>query len=154
MNWKDLEKHLSPDVLALSADAIASARSTVRTAIEREYRRLDQEANASRLEETFLLLWNEITDNEPLVREYKFHPTRKWRADFYHKGSNTLIEIEGGTRRGGRHNRADGYARDTEKYNAASALGYNIQRLTDVNLDYENVKKIANVAGLVAKGTK
>lgn len=149
MNWKDLEKNLSPDVLMLSADAIRAAKQDTKTALDREYAKLATN-HSSRLEETFLLLWNEITGNAPLVREYRFDPTRRWRADFYHEASRSLIEIEGGTRKGGRHNRAEGYARDSEKYNAAQALGYKVYRLTDVNLDYDNVQAIAE---LVTKGT-
>ena len=150
MNWKDLEKNLSPDVLMLSAESIGAAKKELRAELADEYHKLDRLAKQSALEETFLLLWNEITGNAPLVREYRFHPTRKWRADFCHEESKSLIEIEGGTRKGGRHNRAEGYARDGEKYNAAQALGYKVYRLTDVNLNYDNVQTIAE---LVTKGT-
>ncbi len=30
-------------------------------------------------------------------QEFKFHPTRKWRADFHLKGKKVLIEVEGGS---------------------------------------------------------
>jgi hypothetical protein len=49
-----------------------------------------------------------------LEREFHFHPTRRWRADFAHLPSRTLIEIEGGIYVNGRHNRAGGFAADLE----------------------------------------
>jgi hypothetical protein len=59
----------------------------------------------SRLETRFLLLWRSI-DGPPLEREFRFHPKRRWRADFAHLPSRSLIEIEGGIWIQGRHNRA------------------------------------------------
>ena len=64
-----------------------------------------------------------------LQAEYRFHPTRKWRADYFHLTSNTLIEIEGGLHAMGRHNKADGFVRDAQKYNAATAMGFRLFRL-------------------------
>ncbi len=60
--------------------------------------------------------------------EYKFHPDRKWRADFAHPGYKIIIEIEGGTFSNGRHVRGKGYLNDMEKYNAAVLQGWRILR--------------------------
>ncbi|MFU8927539.1 hypothetical protein [Acinetobacter puyangensis] len=57
-------------------------------------------------------------------QEYKFHPQRKWRADFKIEGYPILIEVEGGTYSNGRHSRGTGFAKDCGKYNAAAKLGY------------------------------
>ena len=51
----------------------------------------------SRLESKFALLWRSLGGPE-LKREFRFHPERKWRADFAHPASRTLIEIEGAER--------------------------------------------------------
>lgn len=61
-------------------------------------------------------------------QEYKFHPQRKWRADFKIEGYPILIEVEGGTYSNGRHSRGTGFAKDAEKYNAAQKLGYYVLR--------------------------
>ncbi|RDF54634.1 hypothetical protein DWA04_21365, partial [Acinetobacter baumannii] len=45
-------------------------------------------------------------------QEYKFHPKRKWRADFLIIGTKILIEVEGGIWSGGRHTRGKGYIGD------------------------------------------
>ncbi|MGU3311800.1 DUF559 domain-containing protein [Acinetobacter sp. M5A5_2a] len=61
-------------------------------------------------------------------QEYKFHPTRKWRADFLITGTKILIEVEGGIWSGGRHTRGKGYIGDMEKYNSASMIGFTVLR--------------------------
>lgn len=62
--------------------------------------------------------------------EYVFHPTRGWRFDYAWPDAMLAVEIEGGTHKGGRHVRAEGYRRDCEKYNAAIALGWRVLRYT------------------------
>ena len=64
------------------------------------------------------------------VQEYKFHSTRKWRADFYIKNTKLLIEVEGGIWSGGRHTRGKGYIGDMEKYNAATMMGFQVLRFS------------------------
>lgn len=63
-------------------------------------------------------------------REFQFHASRKWRSDFHLVEKMILIEVEGGIWSGGRHTRAKGYLGDMEKYNAATALGYQIYRFS------------------------
>jgi very-short-patch-repair endonuclease len=64
------------------------------------------------------------------VAEYKFHPVRRWRADYAIPNFKILIEIEGGVWVKGRHTRGSGYIKDMEKYNAAGIMGYTILRYT------------------------
>jgi Uncharacterized protein conserved in bacteria len=65
-------------------------------------------------------------------QEYKFHPKRKWRADFFITGTKILVEVEGGIwmAGGGRHTRGKGYIGDMEKYNSAAMLGFTILRFS------------------------
>jgi len=63
-------------------------------------------------------------------QEYKFHPDRNWRADFFITGTNILIEVEGGIWSGGRHTRGKGFTADCEKYAEATLLGYIVVRFT------------------------
>lgn len=65
-----------------------------------------------------------------LVEEYRFHPKRRWRFDYAIPGKKIAFEIEGGLWKYGRHNRPQGYIRDLEKYNWATALGWRVFRLT------------------------
>ncbi len=83
-----------------------------------------------------------MTDRYPLVlhvlrslasdacSEFKFHPTRKWRADFAIPSAKLLIEVDGGAWSGGRHTRGSGFIADQEKTNAAACLGYRVLRYT------------------------
>lgn len=101
---------------------------------------------ASKLENQFLFLWR-CLDGPPLEREYRFHPERKWRADFAHLPSRTLIEIEGGIfmRAGGRHSRGSGYAKDAEKYLEATLSGWRVVRLTERQLQADTVERLVGL---------
>jgi len=110
---------------------------------------------ASKLESKFLFLWR-CLDGPPLEREYRFHPDRKWRADFAHLPSKTLIEVEGGIfmRAGGRHSRGCGYAKDAEKYLEAALSGWRVIRLTERQLDAEWIERIIALLVQYSSGSK
>lgn len=79
--------------------------------------------------------------------EFKFHPTRKWRIDYYFEtgGRKVGLEVEGGVWKNGRHTRGKGFLADMEKYNAATQAGIAIIRVTPRDLmklsTFELVKK-------------
>lgn len=64
------------------------------------------------------------------VKEFKFHPVRKWRFDFAIPEYKIAIEIDGGVWTYGRHNRSTGYIADMEKFNAAASLGWVVLKFT------------------------
>lgn len=66
------------------------------------------------------------------VREWRFHPDRKWAFDLAFPALKVAFEREGFGPRGttGRHQRADGYAKDAEKYNEAALAGWLVIRST------------------------
>ena len=66
------------------------------------------------------------------VREFKFHPKRKFKADFAWPHKKLLVEVEGGTWLGskGRHTSGKGFESDCEKYNLAAMEGYKVLRFT------------------------
>lgn len=70
-------------------------------------------------------------------REYRFHPTRRWRFDFAIPETKLAVEVEGitswgknknGTMKLGRHQTAKGIEGDLEKYDEAMRLGWNVYR--------------------------
>ncbi len=75
----------------------------------------------------------------PFEREYAFHPTRKWRADFALPWASwspgILVEIDGGAFIGGRHSRGTGVEADAEKQSAAAILGYRVIRATPAQVE-------------------
>lgn len=85
----------------------------------------------SQLEET---LYSEIEKAGLRLpdREYRFHPTVKWRFDFAYPDMRVAIEIEGGTWRGtrSRHSNPIGYEKDCIKYNEATIMGWRVYRFT------------------------
>jgi very-short-patch-repair endonuclease len=97
----------------------------------------------SRLEAKFALYWRGLGGPE-LKTEFLFHSERKWRADFVHLESRTLIEIEGGIfiNGGGRHNRAAGFIADAEKYLEAFLAGWSVVRLTQKQITAPNIEQI------------
>ena len=63
-------------------------------------------------------------------REYRFHPTRRWKFDFCWPSKMVAVELEGGTWTGGRHTRPIGFEQDCEKYNEAAIMGWKVLRFT------------------------
>jgi len=64
------------------------------------------------------------------VREYRFHPPRRWKFDFCYPEQKIAIECEGGTWTNGRHTRGKGFKNDCEKYNQATIDGWRVLRFT------------------------
>lgn len=62
--------------------------------------------------------------------QFRFCPTRKWRADFAYPLARLLIEVQGGIWSGGRHARGSGVAAEAEKFSTAAALGYRVLPVT------------------------
>lgn len=106
-------------------------------------------AGPSPLEKRFDALWKAL-HGPPLEKEVRFCPTRKWRADFLHAESRTLIELEGGVFCGGRHTRGRGFVADCEKYLEAWHLGYTVLRLTAPQLRKDILARV--VAKIKAVG--
>jgi very-short-patch-repair endonuclease len=68
-----------------------------------------------------------LTDWQP---EYRFDPSRRWRADFAFCNARLIAEVEGGHWSGGRHTRGAGFEKDCEKYNAATQQNWALLRFT------------------------
>ncbi len=68
-------------------------------------------------------------------REFKFHPTRRWRFDFAFLPAKVGIECHGGIWSGGRHNRGGGFQQDCVKYSHAALLGWRILHFTKADID-------------------
>lgn len=67
----------------------------------------------------------------PFTREFRFHPVRKWRVDFWIMGTKIVVEIEGSSKGGiGCHQQPKRYRQDMEKYNSLSAMGYTLLRFS------------------------
>jgi len=86
-------------------------------------------AAASQLEETLAFQMKVIGLPVP-VREYRFHPPRRWRFDFAFEAQRIAVECEGGTWTNGRHTRGTGFQKDAEKYNQAALDGWKVLRFT------------------------
>jgi very-short-patch-repair endonuclease len=109
--------------------------------------RLRFRSNRSHLEDRFALLWR-AAHGPPLERELVFFPGRRWRADFAHLASRTLMEIEGGIWLQGRHNRAEGFLADIDKYFEATLAGWIVLRLSERQINLQTVERIVKfVAG-------
>ena len=63
--------------------------------------------------------------------QFRWHPTRRYRADFCYAPERLLIEVDGGIwlAKGG-HTTGTGYQRDRERDCEAVALGYTVLRVT------------------------
>ena len=70
-----------------------------------------------------------------VVREYRFHPVRRWRFDYAVPSAKVALEVEGGVWTGGRHTRGQGFLGDMEKYNTATLMGWKVLRTTPKELN-------------------
>lgn len=68
------------------------------------------------------------------VKEFKFHPVRKWRFDYAIPDHKIALEVEGGVWTGGRHTSSVGFLNDMEKYNTATLMGWRVFRTTPEDL--------------------
>lgn len=105
----------------------------------------------SRLERRFSLLWRSL-NGPALESEFRFHPTRKWKADFAHLPSRTLIEIEGGIWIRGRHTTPRGFAADAEKYLEAALGGWRVVRLVDAQLKVSTLGRVIELLKSYSEG--
>lgn len=78
-----------------------------------------------------------------MVREHQFDEQRKWRFDFCWPAIRVALEFEGGIflAKSG-HNTAKHYNKDTDKYNRAAVLGWDVIRVTAMN--YKSSLQILN----------
>lgn len=68
------------------------------------------------------------------VKEYRFHPVRRWRFYYALPSFKIALEVEGGVWTGGRHTSPTGFLGDMEKYNTATLLGWKVLRTTPKEL--------------------
>ena len=61
-------------------------------------------------------------------RDFRFHPTRRWKLDFAWKDYMLAAEVEGGVWTNGRHTRGAGFIKDCIKYNEAAVMGWVVLR--------------------------
>ena len=84
----------------------------------------------STLEEA-LLLQIQVAGIPVPEREFKFHPPRRGKFDFFWPSLQVACECEGGVWIRGRHNRPQGFISDCEKYNEAALMGIVVIRVTE-----------------------
>jgi len=87
------------------------------------------------------------------VREFRFHPVRQWRVDFFWDYSALFngplaLEVEGGAWISGRHNRPIGFAKDMEKYRELTFSGIWLLRYQPNQLLIVAVPDLVRIFGL------
>ena len=88
----------------------------------------------SALEEKLLLQIRLAGLPEP-EREWRFHPTRRFRFDLAWVNEKLAVECEGGTWIQGRHQRGAGFEEDCHKYGEAVLHGWRVLRFTRSMID-------------------
>ncbi len=88
-----------------------------------------KKAQGESLVRLFLLHWRAV-EGPALEREVRFDASRRWRFDFAHVASKVAVELEGGVFTNGAHVRGKHFEEDCAKYNAATAQGWRVFRLT------------------------
>jgi len=88
-----------------------------------------QRSNSTKITDVFTTICKTDLRVE-CVKEYKFHPVRKWRFDYAIPEHKIALEVEGGVWTGGRHTSSVGFLKDMEKYNTATLMGWRVFRTT------------------------
>lgn len=99
----------------------------------RKTRKSRQAANNTQMRDVFTVICKTDLGVE-CVKEYKFHPERRWRFDYAIPEHKIALEVEGGVWTQGRHTRPQGFLGDIEKYNAATLMGWRVFRTTPTDL--------------------
>jgi very-short-patch-repair endonuclease len=82
------------------------------------------------------LVWQlRMTSVPAPKREYRFHPTRKWRFDLAWPEQLVAVEVDGGGFVEGRHGRGAGLRSDSEKFSEAAAMGWRVLRVVPDHVD-------------------
>ena len=89
-----------------------------------------KKVSASQVPDMFLRLLQHDLKGLEIVKEHRFHPSRRWRFDYAITDFKIAIEVDGAVWVGGRHNRAAGYVADMEKLNTAASMGWLVLRIT------------------------
>lgn len=94
-------------------------------------------ANARRKATLASILWTAFGLPEPKM-EFRFHPDRMWRFDYFWEAEKVALEVEGGAWVRGRHTRGKGFISDIAKYNAAAEMGIRVFRCTPLDMKNGN----------------
>lgn len=98
--------------------------------------------SSSTLEKKFFWTWMACKNAPVIMHEQKLVPGRRFRCDFYHPESKTVIEIEGGAYSGGRHTRGKGFEDDCEKYLLLTLGGFTVIRLSAKQINVPTIERI------------
>jgi very-short-patch-repair endonuclease len=117
LNVSDLPAHIRAQIAPAKPGRLvklqaAAARSSLEDDLARQITRLAYHQTA---------LW---------VQQYKAITDRQWRWDFAFPGAGLLVEVDGGTRINGAHNRGARIEQDCEKQTAAAIAGWRTIRVT------------------------
>ena len=96
----------------------------------------------SHLEEKFHYTWNAHYPKHRPIREYYFHPKRKFRFDFAWPTRKIAVEVQG---YGVGHNSLPGMTQDYDKHMYALLLGWRVIFLTSRHLEVKRINKTLKV---------
>lgn len=97
--------------------------------LQQSQKKSRQKSNSAKLTDVFTTICKTDLRVE-CVKEFKFHPVRKWRFDYAIPEHRIALEVEGGVWTGGRHTSSVGFMKDMEKYNTATLMGWRVFRTT------------------------
>lgn len=116
-----------------------------------QVRQMIAEQDRTKRERQFFNTWCSLYPYiERPVTQHRFDESRKWRFDFAWPSCMLAVEINGGDRINGRHNRTEGQDADNEKANTATIEGWRVLRFTGSLLDRDPI----GVVNMVARALK
>ena len=113
------------------------------TEAQKELRREARKAANEALSKPFERLWV-MLDGPPLKKEFQFfrEKGRKWKTDYTHIGTMTMIELEGAIFSEKSGHKGAGQIDDMRKYNTARIEGYQVFTLGTGMITVDDVQPI------------
>jgi very-short-patch-repair endonuclease len=112
------------------------------------------ERDRTDLTNRFLAAWDLLADKSLPApeREFRFHPTRKWRFDLcWNLPIGVAVELDGATWIQGRHSRGKGQTNDADKINEAQSMGFVVLRFTTDHLTNKRITQTVDTVQRVLR---
>lgn len=126
--WTTLSVHIM--AVYIKAKNLKNVSKLQQTQMTEAQKKMQREARKAAQEAQDRAIMAKLVGYPAPLKEFLFHPIRKWRLDYAWEDLKIAIEVHGGNHSNGRHVRGNGFAEDRIKMNHAQLLGWIVIEIT------------------------